>query len=145
MKKSLRLGLSTFLVILLIKYGIRPLWYHHGVWGFWLGIAPNALSALVFPAVWLGMREHRLVQRFTPMACQPLGPACLTALLVIGINETCQLHPVFGRTFDVYDLLFSAAGIFVGYRCFTRYNKPATSYKATIQEKMSNTLSPAAV
>jgi hypothetical protein len=36
------------------------------------------------------------------------------------INEYLQLIPIFGRTFDVYDIIFSMVGLLTSYFAFSK-------------------------
>jgi hypothetical protein len=117
------------LVIWAIKFGIRPFLPVEQPATFVLGIAPNLLGSFLIPfgAVWFfGNRYFLLARIFHIHSAASLRAVCLTGLGLLIINEYLQLIPVFGRTFDPYDILFSAIGLSVSYLVFSqklaRYN-----------------------
>lgn len=107
------------LVIWLIKFAVRP--YHDlgQPVNFFLGIAPNLVGSFLIPfgAYWFFSGREFLgffkIHSFAvPRTVYLLGFAMVT------VNEYMQLIPVFGRTFDYFDIVFSAVGLSVSYFVF---------------------------
>jgi hypothetical protein len=103
--------ITGVLVILTVKWVIRPYYYFKPGSGFLLGIAPNFLGAflLLFGAKWL---LPKFIDWQTNLS---LRMFCLTCFALLVINEYLQLIPVFGRTFDYFDIIASAAGLYISY------------------------------
>lgn len=102
------------LLIWLIKFGIRPLNLLNEPVRFLLGIAPNLLGSFLIPfaAYWFFTgRDHLLARLFKIRTAFDLGLVCLLAFGMLLVNEYLQQVPVFGRTFDPFDILFSAFGL----------------------------------
>jgi len=106
------------LIIWSIKFGIRP----YGEWDqplkFLLGIAPNLIGSFLIPfgACWLFSGKDFLLARiFHIHSISNLRLVCFIGFGILVINEYMQLIPVFGRTFDYFDLIFSAVGLTVSY------------------------------
>jgi hypothetical protein len=110
------------LAIWTIKFGIRPVMDTGGLPRFALGIAPNFLGAFLLPfgAFWLA--EKWL---FPTRSMWDVKMQGVVFFVLLVMNEYLQLLPVFGRTFDVFDMVFSAAGLCLSYavfgRLYTRY------------------------
>ena len=120
---SKRIMIAGTLLIWTIKYGLRPTLLFPDPISFFLGIAPNFLGSFLLPfgACWFfGGREWYLSRFFRIRNQGELKQFCLLGFLLLLINEYLQLIPVFGRTFDYYDILFSIAGLGLGYRVFGR-------------------------
>jgi hypothetical protein len=105
------------LLIWAVKFGIRPYFHFGQPMLFILGIAPNLLGAflLSFGAFWLAEKYFFLTRSLYDLKMQ--GILFFTLLVM---NEYLQLLPVFGRTFDIYDILFSGLGLYLSYRVFGR-------------------------
>lgn len=105
------------LLIWTIKFVIRPFFHIPHELKALVGFAPNLIGSFLLPfgACWFFQRFFKLKTeadlRFT----------CGFGLLLVIINEYLQLIPVFGRTFDYLDILFSVVGVFFGYFVFARY------------------------
>jgi VanZ like family len=111
------------LLIWTIKYGLRPNIVFPELITFFLGIAPNFLGSFLLPfaACWFFGGKERYLSRFFRIRNQAeLKQFCLLGFLLLLINEYLQLIPVFGRTFDYFDILFSMAGLGLGYLVFSR-------------------------
>jgi VanZ like family len=111
------------LLIWTIKYGLRPNIVFPELITFFLGIAPNFLGSFLLPfaACWFFGGKKRYLSRFFRIRNQAeLKQFCLLGFLLLLINEYLQLIPVFGRTFDYFDILFSMAGLGLGYLVFSR-------------------------
>lgn len=109
------------LVIWMIKLFIRP----YGPWDeagtFFLGVAPNFLGAFLVPfaAYWLYTHPMFFNGRLLRFPfCSDTRIVCLFGFFLALVNEYLQLIPVFGRTFDYYDLAFTVAGLLIAYYAF---------------------------
>lgn len=111
------------LLIWLIKYGLRPNIVFPDLISFFLGIAPNLLGSFLLPfgACWFfGGKESYLSRFFRIRNPTELKQFCMLGFLLLLINEYLQMIPVFGRTFDYFDIFFSIAGLGLGYWLFSR-------------------------
>ncbi len=118
---SLRLLILGTLVIWIIKFGLRPFYFPDGPFGFFLGVAPNLLGSFLIPfgAFWIFEgREHIIARIFKINSYTDLRIVCMMGFGLLVINEYLQLIPVFGRTFDVFDIYSSATGLLVSYFVF---------------------------
>jgi hypothetical protein len=109
------------LLIWMIKYFIRPLHIHHEPIRFFLGIAPNLFGSFLIPfgAYWFfNGKNFMLAKLFRIHSLQQLGWVCMLGFLLLVVNEYLQLIPVFGRTFDYFDITFSAMGLIASYFLF---------------------------
>jgi hypothetical protein len=111
------------LIIGSIKFGIRPF----GDWGqplkFLLGIAPNLIGSFLIPfgAYWIfSGKEFLLARLFHIHSYNDLRLVCFMGFGMLVINEYLQLIPVFGRTFDYFDLISSAIGLTASYFGFRK-------------------------
>ncbi len=117
LKKISRLVVITgTLLIWTVKFIIRPFVHIPHELKTVIGIAPNLIGSFLLPfgACWFFQRFFKLKTeadlRFT----------CGFGLILVIINEYLQLIPVFGRTFDYLDILFSVVGVFFGHLVFSR-------------------------
>ncbi len=112
------------LLIWTIKWLIRPYIHLTQPTKYFLGIAPNLIGAFLLPmgCNWLLYKFIDLSNVYT----LKLFTALCFGLLVI--NEFLQLIPIFGRTFDVGDIIASAVGLLISYVFCGRFvfKKPAT-------------------
>lgn len=109
------------LLIWAIKFGIRPLHSFDPPVKFLLGIAPNLIGSFLIPfgAYWFfNGRRFFMARIFRIQSFNDLRIVCLLGFLLLVINEYLQLIPFFGRTFDYYDILFSAVGLTISYFVF---------------------------
>lgn len=115
------------LLIWTVKYGIRPNYDFGQPLNFLLGIAPNLLGSFLIPfgACWFfSGRDFFLAKIFRIHSLGDLRMVCLLGFGMLVINEYLQLVPVFGRTFDYFDILSSAIGLSVSYFVFGKiYNR----------------------
>lgn len=118
LKKISRLMvIAGTLLIWTIKFIIRPFFHIPHELKAFIGFAPNLIGSFLLPfgACWFFQGFFKLKTeadlRFT----------CGFGLLLVIINEYLQLIPVFGRTFDYLDILFSVVGVFFGHFVFARY------------------------
>ncbi|RYY59103.1 MAG: hypothetical protein EOO05_14360 [Chitinophagaceae bacterium] len=111
------------LLIWTIKFILRPYLMPSGVTGFLMGVAPNFFGSLLisFGAYcFFNGRTHLLARVFRLQSTQDLRFVCLMGFGLVVINEYLQLFPAFGRTFDVWDLVFSASGTILSFFAFRR-------------------------
>ena len=115
--------ISGSIIIWIIKFGIRPFHIHYEPLKFFLGIAPNLFGSFLIPfgGYWFFSGKDFLLARVLRIqSLYQLRSVCLMGLGMLVINEYLQLIPVFGRTFDYYDILFSVAGLSSSYFFFGR-------------------------
>jgi hypothetical protein len=110
------------LLIWMIKLVIRPYVHLDASLHFISGVAPNFIGAFLIPfgAYWL--YTHSLFFNGSLMRFDFFSDArivCLFGFSLAVINEYIQLVPMFGRTFDYFDILFSAVGLIFSYYSFT--------------------------
>jgi hypothetical protein len=123
---SQRLLIIGTLIIWTIKFMIRPFIHLDDALKFILGIAPNLLGSFLIPfgAYWLYTHTkffNGSLLRFHFFSDARI--VCLFGFSLLVINEYLQLVPIFGRTFDYFDMVFSAAGLFLSYYRFTFLQK----------------------
>lgn len=104
------------LLIWTVKFIIRPYIHVPQYFQLCVDVAPNFIGSYLLPfgACWFFQKYFRL------QTLQQLQFACLFGLILVVIDEYIQLIPFFGRTFDYFDILFSFAGVFIGYKKFSR-------------------------
>lgn len=111
------------MIIWLIKFGIRPACDCEAPLKFFLGIAPNLLGSVLVPfgACWFFSGRNFFAARFFHIhSFSDLRQVCFIGFGLLLINEYLQLIPVFGRTFDYFDILSSAIGLSVAYFIYAR-------------------------
>lgn len=104
------------LLILAIKYVIRPHVHIPGGLQVIVDFAPNLLGSFMLPfgvSWWLG-------RFFRIQVLVDLKLICLLCLLVIMVNEYLQLINVFGRTFDYFDILASFVSTATAYFVYAK-------------------------
>jgi len=109
------------LVIWLIKFGIRPYYDFGQPMNFFLGIAPNLLGSFLIPFgayLFFSGREFLIARFFKINSSIDLRNVCLLGFAMLVVNEYLQLISFFGRTFDYFDIAFSAVGLLVSYFVF---------------------------
>lgn len=116
------------LIIWTIKYLVRPLHLFDETGTFFLGIAPNLIGSFLIPfgAYWFFSGKNFLIARiFRIESPFDLGLVCFLGFGMLVVNEYLQRLPIFGRTFDYNDILFSSVGLllscFVFGKLFRRY------------------------
>jgi hypothetical protein len=117
---SKRLVIFGTLTIWLIKLFIRPLHLREDA-RFFMGIAPNLFGSFLIPfaAYWLFSGKNFLLARvFRIQSTYDLRMVCMLGLGMLIVNEYLQLISIFGRTFDLYDMIFSTVGLAVSYFVF---------------------------
>lgn len=122
------------LVIWLIKFVVRPYYDLGQTVNFFLGIAPNLVGSFLIPfgAYWFfSGREGLLARVFRIHSFAALRTVCFLGLAMVTVNEYLQLIPVFRRTFDYFDIVFSMVGLSASYfalgkmyRLFIRHYQP---------------------
>lgn len=111
------------LIIWLVKLGIRPYYDFGQPTNFFLGVAPNLLGSFLIPfgAYWFfSGREFLIARIFRIHSSSDLRTVCLLGFAMLVVNEYLQLIPIFGRTFDYFDIIFSAVGISASYFVFSK-------------------------
>ncbi len=109
------------LLIWAIKFIIRPLHLLDEPGSFFLGIAPNLFGSFLIPfgAYWFfSGRNYMLARIFRLENVYDLRLVCILGFGMLVVNEYLQLIPVFGRTFDFNDILFSSVGLIASYIVF---------------------------
>jgi len=106
----------------MIKFVIRPYIHLDSSLHFITGVAPNFLGAFLIPFAAYWLYTHSLffngsLMRFDFFSNTKI--VCLFGFSLAVINEYLQLIPIFGRTFDYFDILFSALGLILSYYLFT--------------------------
>lgn len=120
---SKRVVIIGAIIILLIKLVIRPLRLFDDPIRFFLGIAPNLLGSFLIPfgAWWFFSGQNYLLARiFHIRSNYDLRVVCILGFIMLVFNEYLQLIPVFGRTFDYYDIIFSGVGLTTSYFVFAK-------------------------
>lgn len=118
---SKRLVVAGTILILAIKFIIRPLYLSDDAAKFFLGIAPNLFGSFLIPfgVYWFFSRSGFSIARiFKIRSPYDLRIVCMIGLGLLIINEYLQLIPYFGRTFDYFDIIFSAVGLSTAYFVF---------------------------
>lgn len=90
---------------------------------FFLGIAPNLVGSFLIPfgAYWFFSGKNFLIARiFRIESSFDLGLVCLLGFGMLVVNEYLQRLPVFGRTFDYNDIIFSLVGLLTSYFVFAK-------------------------
>lgn len=120
---SKKLVIAGTLLIWLIKFVIRPYMPVHHATGFFLGVAPNFFGSFLIPfgACWFfGGKRSWLARFFKTETVTDVRQVCVVGFILLVLNEYLQLMPVFGRTFDYYDIFFSAVGLLISFFVFSR-------------------------
>lgn len=112
------------LLIWMVKFFLRPYINFSQPATFLLGITPNLLGSFLLPlgCYWL------LGKYINLFSDKHLKWFCIVCFGLLIINETLQLIPFFGRTFDFYDIAASATGLTFSYFICSKFlfRKPAT-------------------
>lgn len=127
---SKRIAITGALLIWTIKYLLRPHLVFPEPMGFIFGIAPNLIGSFLLPffASWLLSGKDSLPARmFRITHPAELRNFCILSFLLLVVNEYLQQLPVFGRTFDYFDILFSLIGLLLSFFVFGR--KMQQSYR----------------
>lgn len=110
------------LLIWMIKLVIRPYIHLDSSLHFIAGVAPNLIGAFLIPFAAHWLYTHSLFFNGSLMRFHFFSDTrivCLFGFSLAAINENLQLIPIFGRTFDYLDILFSAVGLIFSYYSFT--------------------------
>jgi hypothetical protein len=112
--------------IWIVKFGIRPFVHLDTSMKFITGVAPNFIASFLIPfaAYWLYTHSQFFngrLMRFDFFSDTRI--VCLFGFSLSVINEYLQLIPVLGRTFDYFDILFSALGLIGSYYGFSELQK----------------------
>lgn len=120
---SKRLVIIGTLIIWAIKFIIRPLSLFDDPIRFFLNIAPNLFGSFLIPfgAYWFFSGRNFFIARvFRIQSSYDLRLVCIMGMGMLIINEYLQLIPIFGRTFDLYDIIFSMVGLLTSYFAFSK-------------------------
>jgi glycopeptide antibiotics resistance protein len=79
-----------------------------------LNIGPNLIGCILIPFA----TDWWLKKYWKLSTTKNLQTVCILGLIMVIINEYLQLFPIFRRTFDYQDILFSFVGIIIGYFSF---------------------------
>jgi len=118
-----RIVIVGALLIWTIKYIIRPLNAFDDGTTYFLGISPNLFGSFLIPfaAYWFFCGRNFYIARiFRIQTLYDLRLVCILGFGMLIVNEYLQLIPVFGRTFDYNDILFSSVGLGCSYLIFGR-------------------------
>ena len=114
------------LVIGVIKYFIRPIYFFDGPVRFLLNVAPNLFGSFLIPfaVCWFFTDSNFWVAKLIKTdTTYDVRIICLAGFILLVINEYLQKIPFFGRTFDYYDIWYSAIGLLCSYFIFRRLRK----------------------
>ena len=79
-----------------------------------MNVSPNLFGSFLIPfaAYWMfSGRDHLMARVFRISNPFELRVVCILGFLMLVMNEYMQKIPVFGRTFDYNDILFSSLGL----------------------------------
>ncbi len=113
------------LVIIMVKLLVRPLCGCNHAVGFFLGIMPNLIGSFLIPfcAGWFyAGQQYFSFNILRIQSQQDLRFVCIIGFIMLVLNEYLQLIPFFGRTFDYFDMVFSAVGLMSSYLLFEKLN-----------------------
>ena len=111
---SKRFVIFGTLLIWLIKFVVRPLHLAEGSHAFFMGLALNIIGFFLTPfgAYWFFCgRDHLVARVFRIRTPYDLRLVCILGFGMLVVNEYLQRIPVFGRTFDYNDIIFSSVGL----------------------------------
>ncbi len=123
---SKRLVIAGAILILAIKFIIRPIYLVDDAIKFFLGVAPNLFGSFLVPfgVYWFFIHSGFSISRiFKIQSPYDLRVVCLIGLGMLIINEYLQLISFFGRTFDYFDIAFSAVGLTTAYFVFGKIER----------------------
>jgi hypothetical protein len=124
---SKRLVITGALLIWAIKLIIRPMLLVDDPAKFFLGVAPNLFGSFLIPfgSYWFFSGKSFLIARiFRIQSDYDLRLVCSLGFGMLVINESLQLIPFFGRTFDFFDIIFSSVGLTTAYFVFSKIQSP---------------------
>jgi hypothetical protein len=105
------------IIIMVIKFVIRPYYHFAQPAKYLMGIAPNLLGSFLLP-----FGCYWLLDKFINLhSAKQFKWFCRVCFVLLVINEMLQLVPVFGRTFDYNDITASAAGLVSAYSLCSKY------------------------
>jgi hypothetical protein len=105
------------IIIIAIKFAVRPYYHFAQPIKYLLGIAPNLLGAFLLP-----FGCYWLLNKFINLhSAKQFKWFCRVCFVLLVINELLQLIPVFGRTFDYNDIAASATGLISAYYLCSKY------------------------
>jgi hypothetical protein len=108
-------------IIVFIKYYIRPYVHLNNVNQFLVNVLPNFIGAFLFPFALIicftVLNYFRKIKIYPASHCKTL---CIGSFAILIVNEYLQLIPFFRRTFDYYDIVFSVLGLCLAYLCMQK-------------------------
>lgn len=109
--------IGGILIIWTVKLFVRPFVPLSDFWQLFVDIIPNLIGTFLLPfgAWWWFKKIFSMTTIFS------IRFACLTGFVLVVINEYIQLIPLFGRTFDYWDILASIPGTLLGHAAFVWY------------------------
>jgi len=123
-KKQFIFTIGAFF-ILMVKFYVRAYLKVPSSLALARDVAPNLISAFILP-FGIDLFFKRWVAIVNKKS---LVQVCLGGLFFLVCNEIAQLFPIFRRTFDFYDILFSCIGIALSYIVYQKYFlKPIANY-----------------
>ena len=111
---SRTLVITGTLLIWLIKWIIRPMEVGDEFTRYLMNVSPNLFGSFLIPfaAYWMFTgRDHLMARVFRISNPFELRIVCILGFLMLVLNEYLQQIPLFGRTFDYNDILFSSVGL----------------------------------
>jgi len=111
------------LIIWIVKFIVRPLHFFDDPIRFFLNILPNFFGSFLIPFgafLFFSGRNYLIARIFKIESTYDLGLVCMLGFALLIINEYLQLISFFGRTFDIFDIVFSAIGLIASYFIFGR-------------------------
>ena len=120
------------LMIWIIKFAVRPFHLWDAAAFFW-GIAPNLIGSFLIPfgAYWFFSGRNFLLARILRIeSAYDLRLVCMLGFAMLVVNEYLQKIPVFGRTFDYNDILFSVVGLASAHFVFARLQQRLVQQQA---------------
>jgi len=118
------------LLIWIIKWLVRPYTLADQPVKYFLNVAPNLFGAFLIPfaAYWMFSGKDFLLARIfritTPFE---LRIVCILGFSLLVVNEYLQRLPIFGRTFDYGDIVFSSVGLVFSCVVFGKLQSRRTS------------------
>ncbi|HPG10923.1 MAG TPA: hypothetical protein PLU37_05290 [Chitinophagaceae bacterium] len=111
------------LFIWIVKFLVRPFFELDEPARFFFNIMPNLAGSFLIPfgACWFFYGRNSWVAKiFSIRSSYDLRMVCLIGFIMLVVNEYLQQIPVFGRTFDYFDIIFSFFGLLLSYFVYSR-------------------------
>ena len=111
------------LFIWIVKFLVRPFFELDEPARFFFNITPNLAGSFLIPfgACWFFYGRNNWVARiFSIRSSYDLRMVCLIGFMMLVVNEYLQQIPVFGRTFDYFDIISSFFGLLLSYFVYNK-------------------------